>query len=616
MTFLQRYKRSLLLLLVDSLAISMAWLCAFFLRYNLSFSDDHWPHHAIIALPVVLVVQLIANRRNSLQRIMSRYISVKDLVRIARAVIEASVVCLCLFYFTRISAQMSRSIVPLYVILGITLITLPRLLVRLFHEYAQKKHADKQRVIIIGAGRAGEGLIRDLKRSYANQYEVLGVIDDNPKRQGLELHGVRVIGTSDDLSHLIDDHRTDMVFIAIPSLPSIKMRQLFTVCHDKHVKVSTLPALSDIAEGRISMNALRPISLEDLLDRNVNIPHLDQVNDFLEGEVVCVTGGGGSIGSELCKQILAYHPKQLIICDHSEFALYTTTQMLGHAAKTEIIPALCNVANHQDLALLFRRYRPKVIFHAAAYKHVPLLEPQVHAAAKNNILGTYNVASLASEYQVTKCILVSTDKAVNPTNVMGMTKRVAERIFQYFAKTTSTDYIAVRFGNVLGSAGSVVPLFRQQIESGGPVTVTHPDITRYFMTIPEAVSLILKAMSVGQSEALYTLNMGEPVKIQFLAEKMIELSGKQLGQDIDIQYTGLRDGEKLYEELHYDFEDLVKVSEKLYLVNAAPIDITKLQALIRAILSHIEQGNAKLILSELRALVFDHRTDLISPVLG
>jgi FlaA1/EpsC-like NDP-sugar epimerase len=580
------YKRAIQLVLIDALCICIAWFGAYWLRFNLSLSSHRWLPHAALLLPLVILVQLLFNWRYSLHRIMSRYVSIQDLIRIIKSVIMASVLCLVLFYFTDMSQYVPRVVVPLYGLLAAAMLSGSRLFVRLLLEWRAVRFSSKHRVLVVGAGQAAEGLIRDLRRSHGGDYDVVCVVDDDPNKRGLELHGVRVDGTLNDISDLLHSCAIDLVFIAIPSIPSLDIRRIYAICKAHNKSVSTLPALRDIAEGRISTDLLRPIQLEDLLDRNVNIPHLDQVEALVRDKVVLVTGGGGSIGSELCHQIMAYAPRKLIICDHSEFALYSVLGELKKSDHVAVVPCLCGVANEDEVEALFHCHAPDIVFHAAAYKHVPMLESQVLAAAKNNIMGTSHVAKMAAKYQAKKFVLVSTDKAVNPTNIMGMTKRAAEFICQSVGKGASTDFMVVRFGNVLGSAGSVIPLFKKQLLAGGPITVTHPDITRYFMTIPEAASLILKAMSVGGSGDLYTLNMGEPVKIQFLAEKLIELSGKKLGVDVSIEYTGLRPGEKLYEELHYDFEQQSKVSEKLFLVNAGVYD----EAFVESALDTVLQG--------------------------
>jgi FlaA1/EpsC-like NDP-sugar epimerase len=390
--------------------------------------------------------------------------------------------------------------------------------------------------------------VRDLLRQANQEYSAIGFVDDNVQKRGHDIHGVRVLGHIRDIPRLCRQYRIDLIFIALPSLNAKNMRRVIRWCEKSRLPIRTLPSLTALAKGHVSVNALRRLSIEDLLGREpVNLA-FEQIHRELENKRIMVTGGGGSIGSELCRQIAEFRPASLLIVDNSEYNLYAI----------EIVDTVA-------MQELFAVHRPQVVFHAAAYKHVPMLESQIRVAVFNNILGTYTVAQLSHTYNVEKFILISTDKAVNPTNIMGATKRAAEVICQSLNDHSSTAFITVRFGNVLGSVGSVVPLFTKQIEQGGPVTVTHPDITRYFMTIPEACQLILQSGANGEGSEIFVLDMGEPIKITYLAQQMIRLAGKEPGLDISIVFTGLRPGEKIFEELFYDTEALVPtVHDKIY----------------------------------------------------
>lgn len=414
--------------------------------------------------------------------------------------------------------------------------------------------------------------MRDLKRN--NTYEPVGFVDDNLSKRGLEVHGVRVLGTIAQIADRVSQYSIDLIFIAMPSVGSVVMRRIVTACEESGVPFRMLPSLSALASGRVEVNALRAVNIEDLLGRDQVYLEWDKLNAGIAGKRVLVTGGGGSIGSELCRQIMALKPASLAIVENSEFNLYQIEQeMRDTFPEIPLELKLVSVTDKVALDFLFSKFLPEIVFHAAAYKHVPLLQDQVRVAVLNNVLGTHIVAKTSVAYGVEKFILISTDKAVNPTNIMGTTKRVAEIFCQNLDQRVETQFITVRFGNVLGSAGSVVPLFQKQLRNGGPITVTHPDMQRYFMTIPEACQLILQAMVNGHGGEIFVLDMGEPVKISYLAEQMIRLAGKEPGKDIHIEYTGLRPGEKLFEELFHESEQLTATAhEKLFKAKFRELD--------------------------------------------
>ena len=434
-----------------------------------------------------------------------------------------------------------------------------RSLYRLYCQPSQK-NSQYKKVLLIGGGRAAESLIRDMQTFSSDQLlKPVAILDDDPALQKRSIHGVAVVGQTHFLHQYLQQSSIDMVVIAIPSLNNPHfISEIYAIASDHQVPVRTLPGLQHLANGRVSIDALRRVSIEDLLGRDVvNMHNQDLVNRFHD-KIVMVTGGGGSIGSELCRQIALNQPRCLVIVENNEYNLYRIQRELKLAYSNLSIEALLvDIANKIEINRVFASVKPHIVFHAAAFKHVPMLEYQAGSAVKNNVLATRNLADLSDQYQVQNFILVSTDKAVNPTNVMGMSKRIGEIYCQNKNSVSQTNYSTVRFGNVLGSAGSVLPLFREQLEKGGPLTVTDAKMTRYFMMIPEAVSLILQSFLLGQGGEIFVLDMGKPVKILDLAEKLIKLSGKKPYEDIGIKVTGIRPGEKLFEELFYGTENLL-----------------------------------------------------------
>lgn len=551
----------------DILSIPLAWYLAFVLRFNL----QPWPNavatwYACYALGALVIFQLLSYFHFKSYRGVWRFSSVSDLARIIKATVCATLLEVPLLYFSSFVPEFPRSILPLYCLILITVLCSARLIVRAYwdrrhHEQSQQ---NGQRVLIVGAGQAGESLVRDLKRSQA--FIPVGLIDDRQKNSGFELHGVRVLGGVDGLPYLVQTYQIDLVIIAIPSATSAEMRRIVDFCERSKVLFRTLPSLQDLALGLVEVNALRKVNLDDLLCREPVRLQWNKIGQSIQSKRIIVTGGGGSIGSELCRQILMLQPAAILIIEHSEYNLYKIDQELtAKHPHARIEKALLSVTDKVGIQDCFQRFRPELVFHAAAYKHVPMVENQIRSAVLNNVIGTQIVALASVAANVEKFILISTDKAVNPTNVMGATKRIAEIYCQNMDQRTETQFITVRFGNVLGSVGSVVPLFQQQLEQGGPLTVTHPDIERYFMTISEACQLILQAMVNGVGGEIFVLDMGEPIKITYLAEQMIRLAGKTLGKDIQIEYTGLRPGEKLYEELFHENEALTETThEKLF----------------------------------------------------
>jgi len=574
-------------LLHDLLMIPIAWLGAYWLRFNLEQFSGEFLDTALSTLPLVWIAQATAFWYFGLYRGIWRFASIPDFVRIAKAVVAGvALAAVGIFIINRLEG-VPRSVFVLYPGLMVLLLGTPRLFYRWLRDRALYLDTSKKRVLVVGAGKAGEMLVRDMQQGESSGNKPVAFVDDDPNKIGREVRGVPVYGNCDGIPELVEKHDIDLILIALTTATSKQLRRIVEKCEATEVPFRSLPRLQDLVSGRVSLKELREVTIEDLLGRDPVQLDWETITKELSGKTVLVTGGGGSIGSELCRQILRLGPKRLVVLDNSEFNLFSIDLELRRANPSmPLVSVLGDVKDCVTIGRLFEQYHPDIVFHAAAYKHVPLLEEQSRSAVTNNALGTQIVADCAVKHGCGEFVLISTDKAVNPTNIMGATKRVAEIYCQSLSKESSTKFITVRFGNVLGSAGSVIPIFRSQISKGGPVTVTHPEIERYFMTIPEASQLILQAGGMGQGGEIYVLDMGEPVKISYLAEKMITLSGKQPGEDVEIVYTGLRPGEKMYEELFHESENLEKTSHPKILkagsrqverddVNAAFVDLEK-----------------------------------------
>ena len=450
-----------------------------------------------------------------------------------------------------------------------------RFCVRIVYDLVFFSHKERsKRVLIIGAGTLGISLIRNIHNNAKLDYNIVGLIDDDKEKQGMRIHGVHVIGRCRDIINICEKRHIDEIIFAINSIDSGKRAEILDICARTGKKVKILPATEVVLNTPNKIDRIREVNVEDLLERDPISLDNELIKTEILGKTVLVTGGGGSIGSELCRQILKFNPDRLVILDIYENTTYEVQHELSRIFPEQRVDVVIgSVRDINRLEEIFEKYRPELIFHAAAHKHVPLMESSPAEAIKNNVFGTYNTAVCAKKYGVKKFVMISTDKAVNPTNVMGATKRLCERIVQTLQKTGDTEYVAVRFGNVLGSHGSVIPLFKKQIDEGGPVTVTHPDITRFFMTIPEAAQLVLQAATYAHGGEIFVLDMGNPVKIYDLAYKMITISGYVPEKDIEIKFTGLRPGEKLYEELLMDEEGLCKTSHSKIFVGK-PGDMT------------------------------------------
>ncbi len=588
----------------DLCMIPVAWLGAYWLRFNLGDVPGLYWDTAISLLPLVIAVNGAVFWYFGLYRGIWRFASMPDLVRITKAVIAGVLIsAVAIFMVTRMQT-VPRSVLPLQALLLILALGGPRLAYRWTRDRALYV-GGAQSVLIVGAGDAGEGLARELLRDPALRMRPIGFVDDDPAKKGLEIRGLRVLAKTGKLPRVVREKRAELVLLAMPSATSEQIRRVVKLCEDAKVPFRTVPLLGDLLEGKANLSDLREVSIEDLLGRDSVSLDWASIRNGVADKTVLVTGGAGSIGSELCRQIAEIGPAELVIFDQSEFGLYSIEQEL--AAKhpqLKLTVCLGDAVDQRNVERTMATVRPAVVFHAAAYKHVPMLEAQMREAIRNNVQGARNVARAAVTQQVETVVLISTDKAVNPTNVMGASKRIAEVYCQNADRQhPQTRFITVRFGNVLGSAGSVVPLFERQIRAGGPVTVTHPDMKRYFMTIPEACQLIMEAGAIGRGGEIFVLDMGEPVEISYLAEQMITLAGKRVGADVEIVYTGLRPGEKLVEELFHERENLAPTGrEKLLLAQTRTVDWDWLNRQLDDLMSACErydEGEVKRLVSDL-----------------
>jgi len=542
-------------------------LCAFVLSFSLRLGQSpvevlqNDPFFASWHIWLVLAIQISVFISIKLYQGIWRFVSTYDLTRILLAVTVAIPMTSLALFLVQRGQHMPRTVFLIDWLLLIIGIGGSRLTYRLIREFSQTKGS--KRVIIIGAGKMGEQLFREFRNNTDLDTNVVAIIDDNIKLHKKQMHGVSIMGTVNDLPQIIHQQKAEEVIIAFADATPKQFRRIVDIVSETGVKVKKVPDLGAILDGRISIDQIKEVKPEDLLGRAQ--VELDQasITDMVESKVVMVTGAGGSIGSELCRQLSKFHPSLLIFFEKSELFLYELgMEFTKRFPKTQIIQVIGNVRDKERLEFIFKKYRPQVIFHAAAYKHVPMMEENSVEAVINNVQGTYNVAEVADKFEVEKFVLVSTDKAVNPTNIMGTTKRVCEQVCQFMQQDSNTRFITVRFGNVLGSTGSVIPLFKKQIIEGGPVTVTHPEVNRYFMSIPEACQLVLMAGAIGNGGEVFVLEMGEPVKIVDLAREMIFLSGFIPEKEIKIEFVGLRPGEKLYEELLASGEKTLPTSQK------------------------------------------------------
>lgn len=557
--------RRLIVILIHLVQAALANYFAFILRFESILSPDYF-NQFLSYLPILLPIRLLFYLQAGLFKNLWRYSSIRDLMKIIQSTVLGSFLFILVVRYLIGDLSYPRSIYILDCLLLIMISGGSRLLIRALIEYVQSGSSGK-RTLIIGAGDAGEMVVRDMKNNYKYAYEPIGFIDDDPFKKGLVIHGLPIFGPGNMIEEVIEKKRPEEILIAIPSASHRTVRRYYDLCKPFGLPIKILPGLRDIIDGNVSVSQIKPLSLEDLLRREPIRTDIESVKEYIAGKSVLVTGAGGSIGSELSRQIIQYNPSELVLFDRYENGLFQIDFELKNrdyeGPRRNVVPVIGDMRDASALEYLFSMHKPQIVFHAAAHKHVPLMEQNPLEAVKNNIFGTKNLLNAASRHNAESFVMVSTDKAVNPTNIMGASKRVAE-FLTISMNSSLTKFKVVRFGNVLGSNGSVVHTFREQLKLGGPITVTHPEMRRFFMLIPEAVQLVLIAASVGKGGEIFVLDMGESIKIADFAENLVRLSGFIPHEDIEIKYTGLRPGEKLYEELFDESEEIINIfHEKL-----------------------------------------------------
>jgi FlaA1/EpsC-like NDP-sugar epimerase len=634
--FSTKLSKQLAVVFFDTVLISASLLLSYALRFNTLDLSAHL-HQILILLPVLLVLRLGMFAYFGLYRGMWRFTGMNDLVALIKAVTISTGLAMALLFLAVRLEEYPRSVFIIDWFVILVLAGGSRFSYRLYREGWLKPGAHPKEtarnVLIVGAGRAGEMILREILGNYRLNYTPVGFLDDDRKTRNLSIHGCRVIGTTRELPRIVKKYNIDEVFLAVPTASGAARRRIMLTCKRAGIKAKTLPAVSEILSGSAKVSMLREFQIEDLLGREPAQLDTASIREFLKDKTVMITGAGGSIGSELCRQVAQFSPKRLVLFERSEFNLYQMhMNLLELFPEVPVHAVIGDILNQHRVEQTFAKFMPEVVFHAAAYKHVPLMEMNPIEALWNNVHGTAIVARCAHAYGVRKFVMVSTDKAVRPANIMGVSKRIAELICQGIGSTSKTQFVTVRFGNVLNSVGSVIPLFKQQIEKGGPVTVTHPDIYRYFMTIPESVQLIMQAGAMGKGGELFILDMGEPVKIVDLARDLITLSGLDPDRDISIVFTGLRPGEKLYEELLTAGEEIKStLHEKIKVADSEGIDWPSLLIKVEILLESLRSGFSRDVVHKIKEIVpefqpenggpktfvqapLDHRLEKCSPL--
>jgi FlaA1/EpsC-like NDP-sugar epimerase len=627
----------------DTLLLPLAAYLSFVLRLEHIDLQHYWVGFLLFTLAITLIVPLIFLWIGIYKRYW-RYASIEELLLLSGALGIATVLADGLFLGARVlygDVIVPQSIPVIFFLLALTITAGPRLGIRLSTHYQQRMQEPPLRVLIMGAGDTGAMITRRLRQNPLTNTDIVGLLDDDSNKHHLRIHGVPVLGNRHQIAQLVSVYGVNQVVLAMPTAPGKVLREIVAMCDEVGVQTKIIPGIYELLDGKVSINQLRDVRIEDLLRREPIRTDTSAVSELIRGKRVLITGGGGSIGSELCRQVFRFHPAELLILGHGENSVFAIHNELRNWAATGKCPALPYASNTAPVShsrtkprapvcrpkaviadirfadrirSVFEEYRPDIVIHTAAHKHVPLMEDNLTEAITNNVLGTRNVLNAAMAVDVEHFVMISTDKAVNPTSIMGASKRVAELLVHQAAQISQKTYLAVRFGNVLGSRGSVVLTFQQQIAAGGPITVTHPEIRRFFMTIPEAVQLVLQAATLGHGGEVFTLDMGEPIKIVDLARDMIELSGLQVGQDIDIVFSGLRPGEKLYEELFIPGEQYERtIHNKIFIAcNASSFVPIHLATAISALETAAQHNDTATILRLLSQLIPElHRPALL-----
>lgn len=588
-------------IIADIILINTSLLLAFLLRFEeealKNISVEYFIEGTILGAAILGVSHVY-------KRIW-RYASASDIAALAKSILFYD---FC-YYILLISihASFSKGVLIIKTMLDLFLLCGLRVFLRMQRERKNEYISrDKEiNVLIVGAGAAGEMVLNEIERHRELSKNVVGFIDDDPKKIKMEFHGKKVFGNKYMIPKIVKEKEVEEIVIAVPSAKREHIREIYEYASKTNAKIKIVPGIYEILNKSITMGNIRDINVEDLLGREAVKLDTTGIEGYIKGKIVFVTGGAGSIGSEVCRQVLKYNPETIVIIDVNENNLYMLELELMKAYPAiKIITEICNIRELEKVKYIFKKYKPNVVFHAAAHKHVPLMEKNPEEAIKNNVFGSKNLLDTSEKYGVERFVLISTDKAVNPTNIMGATKRIAEMLVQVKNPKSKTKYMAVRFGNVLGSEGSVIPIFKRQIEKREDITLTHSEITRYFMTIPEASQLVLQAGALGSGGEVFVLDMGEPVKIIDLAKNLVKLSGLELGTDINIQITGLRPGEKLYEELLYENETMIKTDhEKINIAKMREFDIDEFNSKLIKLKIELDLGNYEIIKAEIKDIV-------------
>lgn len=586
----EMFLRSIALLFMDIAIIIISMGGALWIRCDFQFSKidsiflESVHDYMLINIICTVLIYSILKLYTSLWR----FASIEELKNVIIAVCLSSVVQTA--GMKLMGCEVPRSYPFLYLLLLALLTIVSRFSYRFLriamHKYRKERETAPIQTMIVGAGSAGYMIVREMNNSKHLNRKIPCIIDDDPAKLGTYLQGIPIVGKKEMIPYYAEKYGIEEIVIAIPTISREGQKELLDICQKTPCKILILPGIYQLVNDEVSVSMLREVQIEDLLGREPVNLEMDEIMEYVQGKIVLVTGGGGSIGSEICRQVALHNPGLLIILDIYENNAYDVqNELLAKYPDMNLKVLIGSVRNRKRIDSIFEQYHPELVFHAAAHKHVPLMEDSPNEAIKNNVSGTWIVARAADAYRAKKMVLISTDKAVRPTNIMGASKRVCELIVQSFAQNSQTEYTVVRFGNVLGSNGSVVPLFRKQIEEGGPVTVTHPEVIRYFMTIPEAVNLVLQCGALAKGGEIFILDMGEPVKIVELAEKMIRLSGYEPNVDIQIKFTGLRPGEKLYEELLIDEDNLKKTDkDRIFVAQQTGVDSAKIQETVQKLI--------------------------------
>ena len=618
--------RKQIIMLAHIVVFALGLMMAFLLVNNMQFQREWFVTQYPGLLIFFIIVKLIVFGYFRQFQGWWRFVGISDLLAIVKASLVSTLI-LVVLWFSLLMAEsvrmklrefttISQAIFILDMFATIVLLGGLRMAVRLYHEEFLTEAGGKlKKFLIVGAGNAGEALLRELHRMPVGQYDVIGFIDDDPAKQGMNIHGIPVLGKVDQLPQICEKQNIEEIAIAMPSATARQLRKVVQICEGAKVRFRTVPSVADIASGKYRVSQIRDVDINDLLGRETVKLDLDIIEQYLKNKIILVTGAGGSIGSEMSRQVCYFEPKLLLLLEQAENALFFIERELRKSFPKVVMETLiCDITDKKRVEQIFEKFKPEVVIHAAAHKHVPMMEINPGEAIKNNVVGTKVVADAADEYSVGHFVMISTDKAVNPTSIMGSSKRIAEMYIQDLNKTSSTHFVTVRFGNVLGSTGSVVPIFKSQIASGGPVTVTHPEMKRYFMTIPEASQLVLQAAAMGKGGEIFVLDMGDPVKIVDLAKELITLSGFRPGEDIEIVFTGIRPGEKLFEELSIKGEDMMPTRHAKIGIweNNIPLTREQLHQMINSLVVTADTQDYTQIVSAMKQIVPEYISSKVS----